>query len=51
MLDLALNTRDFSSPPTQPVLHQRRNTDCPQAHVHRHTIDGEAFRLLDAILQ
>src|SRR5262245_1189906 len=45
MLDLLLNTRDFSLPPAQPALYQRRNTDCPQARVHRCTIRGWSFRL------
>src|SRR5262249_1831678 len=40
MLDLSLNTRDSSLPPAQPALYQRRNTDCPQARVHRRTIRG-----------
>src|SRR5262249_29284372 len=35
--------RDFSSPPTRPVLHQRRNTDFPQARVRRRRIRGEAI--------
>src|SRR5262249_52910703 len=38
--------RDFSSPPTRPVLHQRRNTDFPQARVRRRRIRGEAILLL-----
>src|SRR5262249_53934670 len=49
MLDLSLNTRDFSLPPAQPALYQRRNTDCPQARVHRRTIRGWSFRLFSQV--
>jgi hypothetical protein len=50
MLDLVLNTRDFSSPPAQAALYQQRDTDFQKAWALRRTILAEAFRLLASLV-